>query len=296
MPLHQYEEHVEQIPIDLITIINPRVRNQKSFKDIIDNIAELGLKKPITVARKDGLEGVRYDLVCGQGRLEAYKSLDQTVIPAIVREAETEDCLLQSLVENCARRQHDPLDLLHDIGGMKERGYSNTQIAKKTGLTLGYVKSVVHLLEKGEQRLLRAVESGRIPITVAIDIADADHADVQSALRTAYEKNLLRGRKLMNAKQLIEQRLRRGKGSPAKRNRKAATTTEIYKAYRDDAERKQILIQKADATKGALTFVLEALRSLMANEKFATLLRSENLDNLPSNLANRIRSLEVSGS
>ena len=41
------------------------------------NIAELGLKRPITVTRRDVAEGIRYELVCGQGRLEAYQALGQ---------------------------------------------------------------------------------------------------------------------------------------------------------------------------------------------------------------------------
>jgi ParB family chromosome partitioning protein len=294
---HDQGKIIEAIPIDLITVINPRVRNRKSFRDIVDNIAELGLKKPITVSRREGPDGLRYDLICGQGRLEAYRSLGQTTIPAIVRVAETEDCLIQSLVENCARRKHDPVSLLHDIGSLKQRGYSDDQIAKKAGLTVAYVKCVIHLLEKGEQRLLRAVETGQIPVTVAMDIADSEDLDVQTALRTAYEKNLLRGRKLMNAKHLIEQRLKSGKGSFAKRKRDTTTTPDaVYRAYRDDADRKQILIQKADATKGNLMFATEALRSLLANENFVTLLRAEKLDNLPRNLANRIRNPESTAS
>ena len=268
---HDQGKIVEAIPIDLITVINPRVRNRKSFRDIVDNISELGLKKPITVSRRDGPDGLCYDLICGQGRLEAYRSL--------------------------ARRKHDPVSLLHDIGSLKHRGYADAQIAKKTGLTVAYVKCVIHLLEKGEQRLLSAVETGKIPITVAMDIADSEDLDVQTALRTAYEKNLLRGRKLMNAKHLIEQRLRSGKGSFAKRKSDTTTTPDaVYRAYRDDAYRKQILIQKADATNGNLMFATEALRSLLANENFVTLLRAEKLDNLPRNLANRIRNPETTSS
>ena len=90
MKKDQKLEKIELIPIDRITVINPRVRNRKSFKDIVENIDAIGLKKPITVARRDGPDGPRYDLVCGQGRLEAYQSLGETMIPAIVREADDE--------------------------------------------------------------------------------------------------------------------------------------------------------------------------------------------------------------
>ena len=134
---------VEMIPIEHITVINPRVRNKKIFKEIIANIAEIGLKKPITVARRDGPDGPRYDLICGQGRVEAYQALGQREIPALVIDADAEDCLLRSLVENLARRQHRPIDLLHDIQGLKKRGYDDTAIGKKTGLPIEYVKGVI---------------------------------------------------------------------------------------------------------------------------------------------------------
>jgi ParB family chromosome partitioning protein len=201
---------VEMIPVDFINVLNPRVRSKKVFKEIIGNIAEIGLKKPITVTRRNSPDGTKYDLVCGQGRLEAYRSLGQREIPALVIEAETEDCLVMSLVENLARRQHRAIDLLHDIEGLKKRGYSETEIAKKTGLTLEYVRGVIRLLEKGEHRLLRAVESGQVPVSTAVLIANADDAGVQRALQQAYEQNLLRGRKLLAVKRLIEQRRRRG--------------------------------------------------------------------------------------
>ena len=40
---------VQLIPIDRITVINPRIRNRKSFKDIVENVGAIGLKKPITL-------------------------------------------------------------------------------------------------------------------------------------------------------------------------------------------------------------------------------------------------------
>src|SRR5580704_7319266 len=188
---------VEMIPIELITVVNPRVRNKKIFKEIISNIAEIGLKRPITVTRRNEADGVRYDLVCGQGRLEAYQVLGQREIPALIVDADTDDCLVMSLVENLARRQQRAIDLLHDIQGLKRRGYSDTAISKKTGLNIAYVRGVIRLLEKGEHRLLRAVESGHIPVSIAVEIAGADDEELQIVLQQAYEKKLLRGQKLI---------------------------------------------------------------------------------------------------
>jgi ParB family chromosome partitioning protein len=287
--------HVEMIPIERITVLNPRVRNKKIFKEIISNIAQLGLKKPITVTQRESDDGPRYELVCGQGRLEAYQALGQQLIPALVVSADTEDCMVMSLVENLARRQHRAIDLLHDIEGLKKRGYNDSVIAQKTDLTVEYVRGVLRLLRKGEHRLLRAVESGLMPVSIAVGIASADDSEMQSVLQQAYENKLLRGRKLIVAKRLIEQRRRRGKG--LRNNQKPSTSPRVrplssaalIKAYREDVDRKRILIRKAEMARNRLMFVTEAMRKLLTDENFLTLLRAEGLETMPANLAARLQ-------
>src|SRR5262249_26982504 len=103
---------VQMIRVDQIDVVNGRTRGKAKFKQIVDNISRIGLKKPITVARRETRSGeTRYDLVCGEGRLNAYKALGQEVVPAIVVEASKEDLLLMSLVENLARKRHTGLEL-----------------------------------------------------------------------------------------------------------------------------------------------------------------------------------------
>jgi len=283
-------QSIEIIPVERIVVINPRVRNKRIFNEIIANIAEIGLKKPITVTRRDGPDGARYDLVCGQGRLEAYQALGQREIPALVVDATSEDCLVMSLVENFARRQHRAIDLLHDIEGMKERGYNDVAIARKTGLTIEYVRGVLRLLNKGEHRLLRAVEAGQIPVSIAVEIAGAKDEDMQNVLQQAYEKKLLRGNKLIAARRLIEQRRRTGKGLKINHSKRERTlsSASLIRAFQEDVDRKRILIRKAETTRSRLVFVTEAMRKLLVDDNFLTLLRAEGLDTLPKDLAARI--------
>lgn len=281
---------VELIPIDRIAVINPRVRNKKAFKEIVANIAELGLKRPITVARRNHSEGPRYDLVCGQGRLEAYQLLGQLEIPALVVDAATEDCLVMSLVENLARRQHRAIDLLHDIEGLKKRGYRETEIAGKTGLTVEYVRNVIRLLKTGEHRLLRAVEAGQVPVSIAVEIATANDAEVQEVLHQAYEKKLLRGHKLIAVKRLVERRRLHGKGCKTtdRIRERPLSVDRLLRTYRDDTDKKRRLVRKAETTRDCLVFVTEGLRKLLADDNFITLLRAEKLDTLPKNLGDRL--------
>lgn len=284
-------QRVEMIPVDRITVVNPRVRNRRNFREIVDNIAKIGLKKPITVTRRAQAGGPFYDLVCGQGRLEAYVELGQDEVPALVVNADPEDSLIASLVENCARRQHKAIDLLQDIRGMEERGYSQAEIARKTGLTAEYVHGVSRLIEIGEQRLLRSVESGIVPLSVAVEIAESEDQDVQAALSRAYERGLLKGRKLLMARKIIEARRRRGKGlatnDPQRRERISADA--LVKAYQEDTDRKRLLIERAQTTRDRLLFIVEALRRLARDEAFVRLLEDEDLATLPQNLMARIR-------
>ncbi len=288
---------VEMVPVNQITVSNPRVRNKKVFQQIIDSISKVGLKKPITVGRpKNRSKNLSYELVCGQGRLEAFISLGEPEIPAIVRDVTKEDRLIMSLVENLARRKHRPLELLHDIGELRTRGYSDKKIAAKTGLSYEYVHGIGHLFEEGEERLLTAVEAGQIPVSVAIEISEADEEGVQEALAQAYQKGLLRGKKLLTVRRLVERRERRGKTMQLRhpaRGRIRISSEALVRAYEREADRQRLMIKKAEITQSRLLFIVEAMRTLLADENFVTLLRAENLATMPRPLADLISAREA---
>ena len=288
-------QRVEMIPIDRITIVNPRLRNTRVFQGIVENIAEIGLKRPITVTRRQGHEGPLYDLVCGQGRLEAFQELGQTEVPALIVTADPEDCLVASLVENCARRHHQAVDLLQDILGMRERGYTDAEISQKTGLSGHYVGCVARLLERGERRLVAAVEAGYLPISVALEICEADDQGVQAALHKAYEEKLLRGRDLIAARRLVEIRKRSGKANKQSEHghRRSMTPESLVKAFQEDTERKRMLIRKTEATRNRLIFVVEALGQLSNDDTFVALLEDEGLATTANRLAERIQKKRI---
>jgi len=67
-----------------IRVINLRVRNRRTFEENGRKIARVGLNRPITVTRRATIEPAGYDLVCDQGRLEAFIELKSGATPAIV--------------------------------------------------------------------------------------------------------------------------------------------------------------------------------------------------------------------
>lgn len=252
------------------------------------SIAHLGLKKPITVSRRNG-HG--YDLVCGQGRLEAFIALGQTEIPAIVIEASEEDCFVMSLVENLARRHHSPLELVSEIGNLKKRGYSIAQIAAKIDFSAEYVYAICFLLDNGEQRLLAAVDRGTIPHTIAMEIAKAKEGDVQRALAEAYEANAIPGNQVLAIRKIIEQRNLLGKAKTPtgpRQQAKRVTSGALVRAYKKEADRQKLLVKKAGLAQSRLLFAVNALRMLLAEVPFVNLLQAEELHTLPRPIAERL--------
>jgi ParB family chromosome partitioning protein len=287
------DQKIAMIPVAQINVLNPRTRNKRQHREIVDNIEAIGLKRPITVSYRPGSDSTRYDLVCGEGRLEAFRMLGQTEVPAIVIEAPESDCLVMSLVENIARRQHRPIDIMREIGSLHKRGYSDIEIGQKIGATESWVNMIVTLLERGEERLLVAVETGLIPVSFAVDIARADHTEVQDVLIDAYSSGKIKGKRLAAIRRLLDQRMKRSKTIRTnsinhKSQTRTITAADLMRVYQQEADKQRLLVKKSDYTQTKLLFIVEALKELLTNDEFTTILRAEGLNMMPRALESRI--------
>lgn len=284
---------IEMISVERIQVLNPRTRNRRQYLEIVDNIDKIGLKRPITISRRKQPEGeIEFDLVCGQGRLDAYRMLGLADIPAIVVSAEEEDCLVMSLVENIARRQHPAIELMREIESLHKRGYSEGEIGLKLGVTSSWVGMLLGLLEHGEERLVAAVETGLVPISLAVTIARSDDTGIQEALANAYTQGVVKGKKLALLRRLLEQRALRGKNErPSVFGRKGSrklNAENLRRIFQREVGKQQLLIRTADFTQKRLLFVVQALQTLLQNADFVALLRKEGLETIPGPLEHRM--------
>ena len=281
---------IEQIAISEIRVVNPRTRNKGRFQEIVASIGAVGLKRPITVSRRElEADGTQYDLVCGQGRMEACQALGATTVPAVVSDASREEQLVMSLVENFARRPPSNRGLLREVRNLRERKYKCEDIARKLGFDRTYINGIIHLLEKGEEGLALAVEAGRLPLSVAVKIATGNDHEVQQALAEAYEKGDLRGDKLRRARRVISQRLAKlRKAGKIAQTRRKLTGEALVREYKDRMREQRQLVKKANLTKERLLLLTSAIRRLMEDEYFTTLLRAESLVDMPEQLAVRL--------
>ena len=284
------EEQIHMIEIAHVVVANPRPRNPVKFQAIVASIEAVGLKKPITVCqRKQVGADMQYELVCGQGRLEACQALGKTMIPAIITEVTREQQYLMSLIENVARRPPSYRALVVEVRSLLGRGYKAEQIAQKLGLDKTYAYGVVHLLEHGENVLLQAVDAGRIPLRIATIISTGTNEEVQTALIDAYEKGDLRGAKLAMARRIIAMRLAKeretGRTSPTKRKLSAEGAVEEYEQH---VQRQRSAISRLNAVSHRLMILSTAMKRLLDDENYVTLLRAESIQTIPKHLAERI--------
>jgi ParB family chromosome partitioning protein len=285
---------VQLIPISRIRVLNPRLRDEKKFVEIIENIKTIGLKRPITVrilaGSKPGEE--TYEVVCGQGRFEAFKAAGVLQIPAIVQSYDRKEALLASLIENVARRPVRAIEQIESVRWMHSQGHSAAAIEKKTGLGESYVKGILRLLDQGEERLLDAALHGRVPITIAIRISESKNDDVQRILMDAYESGEIKQSTLSQFRRLVQMRKCWGKSYGQQCNVKhpKKNSSQIFLSrYRQLAERHRLLIKKARAAEARLLSISAAFRTLMADENFVHALRSEGVGTMPKFLSERMK-------
>lgn len=292
-PMHVAEEStVQLIPLVDIRVLNPRMRNQRVFAKLVENISVLGLKRPITVAPSTTCPE-QYEIVCGQGRFEAFQALGETKIPCIVVSATEADRYLMGLVENLARRKHSNHELLNAIQILSDRGYTCSQIAIKTCLDPSYVQGILTLLRQGEERLMAAVEKGWLSIKLAVDIARSKDSDVRQAMMDAYETGLLRGEQLMKVRRLIDTRKSLGKKyKQLPPSKEKATPQKLLIAYQKEVRRQKVMIKKSDINEQRLLIIITAMRKLLNDDYFSAMLRNEEIPDMPKPLADRISGQE----
>lgn len=148
------------------------------------------------------------------------------------------------------------------------------------------------LIILGEDRLMAAVQKGSIPINAARDIVSAGNDDkaLQGVLQDAYESGQLRGRPLFEVRRLLQLRENLGKSLARKnpRKRSSVTTASLVRTYQKEVERQRMVVRKGSLTQQRLLLIVSAMRQLIADDHFVTLLRAEGLDTMPSYLAERI--------
>lgn len=140
------QEKVVQVPISQVKTnkYQPRVEfNQEKLNELISSIKEKGIIQPVLVRRT--IDG--YELIAGERRLRAAKSLHLENISAIVKEVNDVDMLEISLIENIQREGLNPIEEANAFERfITEFNFTQEKIAQALGKDRSTIANTIRLL------------------------------------------------------------------------------------------------------------------------------------------------------
>lgn len=138
---------------------------------LIDSIREKGVIQPVLVRRTD----LGYELIAGERRLRAAKSLNMREIPAIVKEVKDEGSLEIALIENIQRQDLNPIEEAQAFRHLIDRfAYTQDMVAHAVGKARVSVANILRLLKLPSeiQGMLRKGEISTAHGKVLLEVQD----------------------------------------------------------------------------------------------------------------------------
>lgn len=199
MSLFSFMRHDEEVPknkqiqdIELDKIVPNRYQPRREFSD--DSIKELaetldkdGLLQPIVV-REDGED--HYEIIAGERRYRAAKSLNWETITAIVNNMNDDQAASLALIENLQREDLNPIDEAKAYTNlMKLNDLTQTALAKDMGKSQSYVANKLRLL-KLDDDVQKALIEGKITARHGRALLNLSDDDQERVLKEIEEKGL----------------------------------------------------------------------------------------------------------
>lgn len=208
----------------------------QSMEELVQSIKEKGIIQPILVRRK----GDNYELIAGERRFRAAGALHLKEIPVIVKEAEDQDSLELSLIENIQRQDLNPIEEAHAYQYLIDKfGMTQDKLSEILGKARTTVANILRLL-KLPREIQDEVKHGRLSFAHGRALLEIEDANQQRRLA---QQVISQGLSLRELENLIK--LRRPK---AARQKKAPSAQEPYLAVLEE-ELQQILATKVRITK-----------------------------------------------
>jgi len=180
--------NIVELDLDSIEMnpFQPRTSfNEETLRELASSIKELGVIQPITV-RKLGINN--YQLVSGERRFRASKSIGLKSIPAYIRLANDQESLEMALVENIQRQDLDPIEIALSYQRLiDEIQLTQEQMSERVGKKRSTIANYLRLL-KLDPIIQTGMRDGFISMghgRAIINIEDqADQLDIYESILT----------------------------------------------------------------------------------------------------------------
>lgn len=183
LPLHAPDEDEVMVVLQVDPErIDPNPRqprgefNAGKLQELTESIRDYGILEPLLVTEKpDG----RFELIAGERRWRAAKTLKLKTVPVLVRHADDLEKLELSLIENLQRQDLNPIE---ESEGYRELGaafgLTQEEIAKRVGKSRGTVSNGLRMLELPVE-IQRAIANGTISPAHARILLSIDNPQAQ---------------------------------------------------------------------------------------------------------------------
>ena len=193
-----------------INPFQPRTNfNEESVLELAESIKTLGIIQPITVRK---LDNNKYQLVSGERRLRAARSIKLKTIPTYVRIANDQEILEMALVENIQRRDLDPIEIALSYNRLVEEiNLTQNQLSQRVGKKRSTVANYMRLL-KLDPIIQSGIRDGFLSMGHGRALINIEQQEEQLKI---YEKIISKGLSVRNTEELVK-KLNLGKESMKK--------------------------------------------------------------------------------
>ena len=150
----------------------------QSLEELTQSIREKGIIQPVLVRRR----GDNFELIAGERRFRAAKSLGVNEIPAIIKNVDDEESLEISLIENIQRQELNPIEEAHAYQYLIDKfGLTQESVSDVVGKARVSVTNTLRLL-KLPMEIQDEIKNGRISYAHGRVLLEIDDANKQRHL------------------------------------------------------------------------------------------------------------------
>ena len=121
-----------------------RVFAEENLAELVDSIRARGIFQPLIVRRSP--KGSGYELIAGERRWRAARTLNLAKVPVIVRQATDQQVLELALIENLQRAELDPVEEADGYATLIETfGLKQEEVAERVGKKRATVANALRL-------------------------------------------------------------------------------------------------------------------------------------------------------
>ena len=197
---------VIDLEIDKIEVnpYQPRTQfREEAIGELAESIKTLGIIQPVTV-RKLGRN--QYQLVSGERRYRASKSIGLKTIPAFIRVANDQEALEMALVENIQRKDLDPIEIALSYQRLiNEIQITQNQLSERVGKKRSTIANYMRLL-KLDPIIQTGMRDGFLSMGHGRALINIDESEIQLEI---YEKIIARSLSV-RATELMVQKVKKG--------------------------------------------------------------------------------------